>query len=74
MLMFIFTWRAARARRLTPEEKMPHMEEWWSKSHELLVRAGVRESTVRTLVALGGLSLRENGAHTITATVPTTSA
>lgn len=54
--------RRTRARRLTPEEKTPYMEEWWSKSHDLLMRGGVHESTLRHIVQLGGLSLRENGA------------
>lgn len=45
--------------RLTVEEKFPHMEEWYTKSHSLLVEQALPKDRLREIVAESDVMLKE---------------
>lgn len=52
--------------KLTKEEKLPFMVEWWTQAHELLVESRLTRAHIREAVALAGLSFRP-GFHALLA-------
>ncbi|GMS90910.1 hypothetical protein PENTCL1PPCAC_13085, partial [Pristionchus entomophagus] len=47
---------------MTIEEKIPHMEEWWTQSHEAIVASGVERRVLEQLVLHSNIRLRDNAA------------
>ncbi|ETK93356.1 HAD hydrolase, family IE [Phytophthora nicotianae P10297] len=45
--------------KLTKEEKLPFMIEWWTKTHELMIQHGVSKTAVKKAVEESDITLRE---------------
>ncbi|CEG47623.1 had family ie [Plasmopara halstedii] len=44
---------------LTKEEKLPFMIEWWTKTHELMIKHGVSKNAIKKAVESSDIKLRE---------------